>query len=290
MQSCISPLLDSTNDDVAEFNIEHAGLVDYILMYFFSIMFFPITLLASFYTVNPNQEAVVLLFGRLRCTRNEGLHFNSIFGRDVITVSKRIHSLRHQKTDVVDSTGAMLECSATITYQVADPVIAALNFQDVHDYIKNISLAVLKRVVSQYPYISDDPNDSTLMTEGKKVSEEMRQFMQKKSAFAGILTLSFELTEVQYDPIIAPGMLIKQQSQALLSARKLIVRGATEIITSSIDTLRVQGLAFSEDDRTRLVGNLLAVICSDSHVQPTIDVSSGNGKLDELIEVFNNRR
>ncbi|KAL0214431.1 hypothetical protein P9112_006615 [Eukaryota sp. TZLM1-RC] len=260
------------DQDPPQFHVDEAGPLEYVLMYFFSILFFPITILGSWYTVETNEEVVVLIFGKLRCVANEGLQFHSIFGRSILRISKRVYSIRHTNIDVVDSTGAMLEVSAAITYQVEDSVTALLNFDDVHDYLKNISLCVLRRIVTQYPYISETDAEPSLKGENALVSARMCELLQEKSQFAGIKTLTFDLIDLQYDPIIASAMLIKQQAHALLGARQLIVKGAVDIIVSSINNLKSQGVDFDEEDKTKLVGNLLSVICSDVGVTPVLNV------------------
>ncbi|KAL0233277.1 hypothetical protein GEMRC1_012022 [Eukaryota sp. GEM-RC1] len=270
--SSLQNIPSSPNEDVAEFDTQVAGFTEYALMWFFSILFFPITLIASFFTVDPNEEVVVLLFVREVCP--EGLHWYSVWGRSVVRMSKRIYSIKHNNTDIVDSTGAMLEVSCVVTYQVVDSMTAGLNFEDVHQYIHNISLTVLKRVISQYPYITEDPEEPSLKSESQAVSARMCELMQEKSHFAGIRTLTFDLVDLQYDPIIAPGMLVKQQASALLSSRQFIVKGATDIICDSVRTLKNEGLEFGESDRNQLISNLLVTICSDAHVQPIVSVQT----------------
>ncbi|KAL0222113.1 hypothetical protein RCL1_001967 [Eukaryota sp. TZLM3-RCL] len=158
----------------------------------------------------------------------------------------------------------MLDVSSVCSYQIKDSIAATLNLDDVHDYIKNTSLAVLKRVVSRYPYMSENPGEPCLQAEGIKIDMEMKSEMALKAVPAGVRVLSFELVDLAYDQSIAKSMLAKQQAGALLGARKVIVDGATQIVSETIGSLKEHGIDFSERERSRIIANLLAVICSES--------------------------
>ena len=58
----------------------------------------------------------------------------------------------------------------------------------------------------------------------------------------------------------------------MVSARKLIARGAVEISDESVQMLQQKGVQFSEAQKAKVVGNLLTVICGESGVQPTIQL------------------
>lgn len=80
------------------------------------------------------------------------------------------------------------------------------------------------------------------------------------------------MTDLSYAPEIASAMLVKQQAEAKVEARYLIVQGAVEIASKAITDLEGKGLNFSQEEKTRMVSNLLSVICSDTSVHPVIDV------------------
>jgi len=107
--------------------------------------------------------------------------------------------------------------------------------------------------------------------------KEMMAILQQKANIAGVSILGFDLTDLQYAPEIAQGMLVRQQAQALLDARKIIVEGATTIVTGAVQQLAQNGIKLDVRDQTRLVSNLLAVICSDSKVVPMFSISESVG-------------
>jgi len=68
-------------------------------------------------------------------------------------------------------------------------------------------------------------------------------------------------------------MLVKQQAEALLGARKIIVEGAVGIVTGAVLKLSENGIQLNDREQTRLTSNLLAVICSEAKVTPTFSIS-----------------
>jgi hypothetical protein len=74
------------------------------------------------------------------------------------------------------------------------------------------------------------------------VAKEMAALLQEKISVCGAIIISYELCDLQYAPEIAQGMLVRQQAQALLEARKVVVDGAVGIVTSAISKLAETGV------------------------------------------------
>jgi hypothetical protein len=87
---------------------------------------------------------------------------------------------------------------------------------------------------------------------------------------AGIRIMRFEFNELSYAPEIASMMLVRQQAEAMLDARKVVVEGAVSIAYDAVHHLREAGINVSEPEAARLASNLIVTICSESRVQPTI--------------------
>ncbi len=90
---------------------------------------------------------------------------------------------------------------------------------------------------------------------------------------AGIHIHSFGLKEISYAPVVAAAMLKRQQASAMVQARATIVQGAVDIATTAVHSLREAGVEMDAKDSTRLVSNLLTVICSETDVQPTVPLN-----------------
>jgi len=232
-------------------------------------------LLASFFVVYPQEEVLLLYWGKLcHIIKTPGFHAADFFGRKLIRISTRIRNFDIKKTTVVDQNGNPIIVSAVVTYNIIDTVKAAFSVLNVNDYMERQAVACLKKVCSQYPYESKDGH--SLQKESDTVSKQMRAHLQKKALLCGVAVISFELCDLQYAPEIAQGMLVRQQATALLDARKVIVDGAVGIVNNAIYKLAETGIKLSSQEQARLVSNLLTVICSDARVQPTYSISDSD--------------
>ena len=113
-----------------------------------------------------------------------------------------------------------------------------------------------------------------MKSEAAEIGAEMVKFLEEKVGVAGAKIDSFELSDLTYAPEIAGAMLVRQQAQALVEARKTIVEGAVEIVHEAVELLKKRGLEIPEGERPRMISNLLTVICGDAHVQPTVAVGA----------------
>jgi len=240
----------------------------------------------SFFTVQPQEEALILFWGRLNSVKNQaGIHFYPWIGRSIIKISTKVQTIDIKKTTVVDANGNPIIVSGIVTYKIVNTIRAAFDVGNVPDYLERQALACLKKVCSRYPYESKDGH--SLQQEQDQVAKQMIDVLQKKGDLCGAKILSYELADLQYAPEIAQGMLVRQQAQALLDARKTIVDGAVGIVTAAMYKLLECGVKLNDKEQTRLVSNLLSVICSDAKVQPMFSISesvdSGSDAVQEEI-------
>ncbi|ETY74383.1 hypothetical protein LFAB_07330 [Lactiplantibacillus fabifermentans T30PCM01] len=69
-------------------------------------------------------------------------------------------------------------------------------------------------------------------------------------------------------------MLQRQQSSAILSARKVIVEGAVSITEDTIQRLEKDtGMKLSDDKKLQLINNMMVTIISERGSQPIINTS-----------------
>eukprot|EP00043_Microstomoeca_roanoka_P000873 m.29698 g.29698 ORF g.29698 m.29698 type:complete len:290 (+) comp10542_c1_seq3:262-1131(+) len=235
------------------------------------------TLLSSFFTVQQNQEAVILRYGRYeRTIRQPGLHYSNVFGRTILPISTTMRSMdlpdEHSgRRTVLDKEGNPLIVSAVVVYQYVNSFRAAVEISDPDEYLANQGEAVLKNVIANYVYETHDSSPS-LRTHGDMVSAELRSRLQDRADAAGILVHHFDLKEISYAPVIAAAMLKRQQASAVIAARQAIVSGAVDIATTALESLRDRGIEMESNESTRLVSNLLTVLCSEADVTPTLPI------------------
>ena len=67
----------------------------------------------------------------------------------------------------------------------------------------------------------------------------------------------------------------RQQAQAIIAARSLIVQGAVGMVELALTGLQERGLVALDDERkAAMVTNLLVVLCSDHDAQPVVNTGT----------------
>mmetsp|Transcript_8449 Transcript_8449/g.35301 ORF Transcript_8449/g.35301 Transcript_8449/m.35301 type:complete len:298 (+) Transcript_8449:76-969(+) len=235
-----------------------------------SLLCFPFTIFGSWYCVKPSEEAVVLSFGKYAETAREpGIHFSTMWGRQMFKCSTKKASVELPKTTVIDSNGNPLIISAVVVYQFINTRRAVLDVDMAHNFVKSQGEAALKQTLSRFPYESND-GSPCLKTEAYEIGTHLCKVLQDKVSTAGALVHSFQLKEISYAPEIASGMLKRQQAIAIIEARQTIVQGAVEIATHALEKLNDNGIEMDEEERSRLVTNLLTVVCGENDAMPTL--------------------
>ena len=104
-------------------------------------------------------------------------------------------------------------------------------------------------------------------------SMELKEVLQQRLAHAGVRVIAFNMTDLSYAPEIAQAMLVRQQAEAMVKARKLIVKGAVNISEDAVQQLEEKGLTMSAPEKAKVVTNLLTVICGESGATPTLQLN-----------------
>jgi hypothetical protein len=70
-------------------------------------------------------------------------------------------------------------------------------------------------------------------------------------------------------------MLRRQQAEAVLEARAMIVTGAVSMVESALRQLSERDIVVLDDERkAAMVSNLLVVLCADREAQPVVNAGS----------------
>ncbi len=217
-------------------------------------------------------QAVGTVFGKYVGTwRQAGLVFINPCGLRLHYVSVNNRAQELQSIKVADGCGNSLVVSGVVTFRVINSARAALDMEHMESYVRIQAHAVLKRICSRCPYVTYDGSPS-LISEQVALGGQLATLLQEKVDPAGVHVISFELADLAYSAEIAPQMLVRQQAQAIIDARKTIVSGAVGIVSDALASLSDKGLAVDKADQARLVGNLMTVICSEKSPVPTIDM------------------
>lgn len=224
-------------------------------------------------TILPERTNIVeLYFGEYHGTITEpGCYCRNSWFVELRRISTALKTIDLPNIKVIDARGSPLIVSGIVTFEVVDARKAAIEVVDAFKYVSDMAPAILKRVVSQFPYDSkaddDDKVEVCLRTGTDEVARHMREALQRRCHPAGVRIEQFAINELSYSPEIAQAMLKRQQADALIDARRSIVQGAKEIAVKTVEDV---GDNIVPEDRSKLLSNLLVVLVGEQDVVPTL--------------------
>lgn len=230
-----------------------------------SIVFIPILsiLARGIFVVEPRQAHVLLYWGKYSRTIDApGIHFVFPIGLDRRILHTRDVVLQIPLTTVVEQQGNPIQVSAVAVYRVKDPARALIDVQGYQRYVQNQASAVLKSVCAHFPYEARDPRQPCLKKESDEIIDALRANLQRGVENAGIEVVLVRLNDLTYAPEIAQSMLLRQQAQAMVDARRTLVEGAVHTTADALDRLTKAGLQLSTPLRMRLSTSLTLLLCA----------------------------
>ena len=231
--------------------------------------------MAGLYMVEPNQSAVLSLFGKYVGTVKEnGLRWNNPFYAKK-KVSQRVRNFESGKLKVNELDGSPIEIASVIVWQVVDASEAVYNVDDYESFVQIQSEAALRSMATSYPYDQHEDGQLALRSHASEVGEHLKQELQERLADAGIAVLDARISHLAYAPEIAGAMLRRQQAEAVIAARKKIVEGAVSMVDMALRQLSEGGVVEFDDDRKAVMAsNLMVVLCGESDAQPVLNTGS----------------
>src|SRR5215469_1359854 len=274
-----------------------------------SILLLPvcIVLLRGFFTLQPNEARVLVLFGNYRgSVRTSGFHWGNPFytngpqqvstaisigqlsklaGSKSLTssrhtlgrnkISLRARTLNGDKLKVNDKRGNPIEIAAVVVWRVGDTAQATFDVDNYENYVLTQSESALRHLVNLYPYDYGEDSEITLRSNVTEVSQALRVELQERLAKAGVVVDEARLTNLSYAPEIAQAMLRKQQAESVIAARQKIVHGAVSMVEMALNDLAAKQVVQLDDERrAAMVSNLMVVLCGDSEVHPVVNTGT----------------
>ncbi len=226
--------------------------------------------------IQPNEAKVLTFFGNYIGTIRDAGLFMTVPFTDKQRVSLRVCNFNSQILKVNDSKGNPVEIAAVIVYKVVDTAKALFSVDDYEQFVQIQSESAVRHVASEYPYDTfEDDNALTLRSNPTEVSNRLTAELQDRLNVAGIKIIETRLTHLAYATEIASAMLQKQQSAAILSARKIIVEGAVSITEDAIDRLAKEAnLNLTDEQRLQIINNIMVAIISERGTQPVINTGT----------------
>lgn len=224
------------------------------------------------FIVPERSSFVELFFGKYHGTINRpGLYCRTSCFLELRPVNTDLITYDLENTKVLDANGSPIIVSGIITYEIVNARRATIDVNDAHKFVRDQAPAVLKRVVSAFPYESSESDhiQPCLRRDTGVVSDRMKEALQKMVQVAGVRVESFNINELSYAPEIAHAMLKRQQADALISARKAVVEGASVI---AMDAVRNLSEHLTDAQKSSLLSSLLIVLVGEKEATPTLPV------------------
>lgn len=265
----------------------------------------------GFFTLEPNEARVLVLFGDYRGTvRKSGFHWGNPFysngpqisslalaqirstGSDAEKVaaasasmlmkkhrrnkiSLRARNLNGGKIKVNDRRGNPIEIAAVVVWRVDDTAQAMFDVDNYEHYVEVQSESAVRQIASHYAYDNGDEDEITLRGDIETVSEDLRKELQARMHKAGVVVEEARITHLAYAAEIAQAMLRRQQAEAVIAARQKIVHGAVGMVEMALNELAAKDVITLDDERrASMVSNLLVVLCGESEVHPVVNTGT----------------
>ncbi len=231
-----------------------------------------ILILKGFYVLQPNQAAVITLFGSYKGTdRATGLRWVWPW-MSKSKLSARANNMISETIKVNDLRGNPIEMAAQVVWRVTDTAQALFDVDDYKAFVKVQIEAAVRTIGSRYPYDDFEHQEITLRGNNDQVKSELRMELINRLHVAGITVDECGFTHLAYASEIAGAMLRRQQAQAVVAARKTLVEGAVGMVEMALDMLSGKKIAeLDVNRRAALVSNLMVVLCSERDTQPVVN-------------------
>ena len=269
---------------------------------------FGVFLCFGFFTLQPNEARVLILFGAYKGTvRRSGFHWaNPLYARyrgnvpgaapvpkrvkvgplslqdGTVTrpklttkLSLRAHNFNSETLKVNDKRGNPVEIAAVVVWRVEDTAQAIFDVEDYESYVQVQSESAIRSIASLYAYDHGEEHELTLRGGGDEVAQELGKELGVRLRKAGVVVDEARLTHLAYAPEIAPAMLRRQQAEAVIAAREKIVLGAVSMVEMALNELEKKGVVkLDEERKAAMVSNLLVVLCGTEEASPVINTGT----------------
>jgi len=279
-------------------------------------MLIGVIMLGGYFTLQPNQARVLILFGAYKGTvRSSGFHWaNPFYSRSrginshkdsgssegdqrnrpgrrgaggglglrglnlqllSTKLSLRAHNFSSDALKVNDKRGNPVEIAAVVVWRVENTAQAVFDVEDYTSYVEIQSESAIRSIASRYAYDQGEEHELTLRGGADEVALALKDELQVRLLKAGVVVEEARLTHLAYAPEIAPVMLRRQQAEAIIAARKIIVQNAVSMVHMALDELDQKNVVKLDDERkAAMVSNLLVVLCGNSDASPVINTGT----------------
>ena len=229
----------------------------------------------GFYMIQPNQGAVITLFGEYRGTdRTEGLRWVwPWMAKQKVNV--RAHNVHSERIKINDKRGNPIDVACNVVWRVRDTAQAVFDVDDYKEFVNIQIEAGLRTVGARHPYDDFEENETTLRGSPDIINAELQAELNDRLSVAGVVVDEASLTHLAYASEIAGAMLRRQQAEAVIAARAKLVMGAVSMVEMALQKLSEDDIVHLDDERrAAMVSNLMVVLCGERDVNPVVNAGS----------------
>ncbi len=232
-------------------------------------------LYAGLTIVAPREARVLQLFGAYVGTvREPGLRcVNPFTTRHKVSTRIRNHETTASKVN--DADGNPIEIAAVVVWQVEDTARAVFEVDDFVQFVTVQAETAVRQIATSYPYDARRDDVLSLRESAEEITEKLSQEVAARVASAGVKIVESRITHLAYAKEIAQAMLQRQQADAVVAARQLIVEGAVGMVEMALERLEQRSVVELDDERrAAMVSNLLVVLCGTQATQPVVNTGT----------------
>jgi regulator of protease activity HflC (stomatin/prohibitin superfamily) len=207
-------------------------------------------MLFGLFMVEPNQAAVISLFGKYVGTaKDQGLRWNNPFYAKK-KISLRVRNFESSKLKVND-------------------------LDDYESFVHIQSESALRAMATSYPYDQHEDGKISLRSHAAEIAKHLTEEIQERLSQGGMTVVEARISHLAYAPEIAQAMLQRQQASAIIAARTRIVEGAVSMVEMALSELSKRNVVdLDPERRAAMVSNLLVVLCGERGTQPIVNAGS----------------
>ncbi len=169
------------------------------------------------------ERGVLLAFGKYETVRNPGLNIIIPFYHRMITMDLRIVTVDVPKQEVMTKDNVPVNINAVIYFKVKDPEKAFLN-------VENYRAAVSKYGQTSLRNVAGEATLDELLSERKKIAEQLRKIVDEATDPWGIDVTSIELMDIELPMDLKRTM--AKQAEAEREKRATIIKAEGEVTAS----------------------------------------------------------
>ncbi len=234
-----------------------------------------VVLAPGFFTVQPNEARVLVFFGSyVGSVRLPGFWWtNPLTSKR--RVSLRVRNFNSDKLKVNDADGSPVEIAAVVVWRVVESAKAVFDVDDYEEFVDIQAETAIRSLATRYPYDASGQDRQSLRENPEELAHALKEELDARLEVAGVDVIEARLTHLAYAPEIAQAMLRRQQAQAVVAARRLIVEAAVGMVEDALDGLASRGVVeLDQDKRAAMANNLMVALTSEQASTPVVNTGT----------------